>query len=807
MARGADSAADAGALMAAGKYAEAAEAFSRLLSGNGASTDLPAGRLRLYHGEALRLAGRPREAEPELRKALEAARGNVETTVAAAQSLANTLIQLGRSGEAWEFYRQAAEAAPDDSVRSTIHLDWARAAISAGAPDMAAAQCAAARARASGRQLITVWQTEGQIAQSTGNYARAARCYREAIALPGQSPADTGNLYTDLTTALIRLNDRSGALEAAEKARAMLPAGKARLQLDETLAGGLLEWRKPGEALPILTKLVAAIQSEHGENSELLINPLNSLGSAQHLTGATGEAAASLENAARLAAKSLPLAHPLRRRIALNRWCLAIDTGRPAAALADEAAASAAALLPAVLAMPTESERAKFRALVDEISPALYEAESNPARALLAIDLLLNTQGTLLEAQLRTARKAPVPPPVTWQELSAKLPPETAMVVYAWFRDYAGDGDFEPRYAAAVLTRDQPPAFHRLDFAADIERYSESLLRAAAPLWRGEEARTPETMERDLTKLGQFLWQPIVPSLPKNVLTVFVCLDGPLHALPFPAIMTGKPAQPLLEQPLRLVFLSTPQALRHGASEPGRLASERWLATDAGSAWHGIAGAAPESWPLDILAGASRDPLPGAAREASMLSAEVASTQVLSGRQATREGFVKAATTGSPVCHFAGHGIVRQTDSEIPDTTVQPPELWDSALLFPGSDPDSQCLFAADLAALDLRRTSLLSLASCYSGAGRTQEREGVYNLARAAHVAGVRDVLVSLWPLHDAAAPAFFARFYHEVAAGADPAAAAWDAQRALWRTSHADGGLSAALVRAAPFRLIRSR
>jgi len=798
---------EAGALMAAGKYAEAAEAFAGLIAEAEQKPGASSARLHLYRGEALRLAGRAADAEPVLRRALVLAGDSKEHAAAAAQSLANTLIQLGRSADAWPFYQQAVDAAGGAAERTGLHLAWARAAISSGAPDIAARQCAAARQLAEGPQLAAIAQTEGQIAQTTGSYARAARCYREAIALLPPGASDAGNLYTDLTTALIRLDDRDAAMETADKARSHLKSAKALQQLDETIAGGLLEWRRPREALPILTRLTAALKAQHGEDSALLINPLNSLGCAQHLTGALDDAARSLEQAARLAEKGLPLSHPLRRRIALNRWCLAMDARLPASAFASAAAASAAALLPAVLAMPTENDRAKFRALVDEISPALHEAEHDPRRARQAVDLLLNTRGALLEAQLRTARQSPAPPPVTWQELSAKLPPQSALVVYAWFRDYAGEGDFEPRYAAAVLTRDKPPAMHRLDFAADVERYSDSLLRAAAPLWRGEKAATPGTLERDLTKLGQFLWQPLVPSLPANVQTVYVCLDGPLHALPFAAFMTGSPARTLLEQEARLVFLSTPQALRHGAGESGKIPASGWLAADAGSAWRGVTAKVPDAWPLDILAGVSSDALPGASSEADLLKATVASTRTVLGAEATRTAFEKAVQDGAPVCHFAGHGVVREVESEVPDTTVQPPELWDAALLFPGESPAAQCLFAADLAALDLRRTSLLSLASCSSGAGRAQEREGVYNLARAAHVAGVRDVLVSLWPLHDAAAPVFFSSFYRDLAAGADPAAAAWLAQRALWRSTLAEGGLSAALVRAAPFRLIRSR
>ena len=806
----------AGLLLSEGKYAEAAEAFGALISESEKDphkSQASPGRLLIYQGEALRLAGRPGEAEASLRKALKALTETPADAAAAAQSLANTLLQLDRNAEAWTLYQQAVDQTSDPPARSQIRLDWARAAISAGAPEAAGIQFKAAKEGASGDALIAVLQTEGQIAQSTGSYARAARCYREALALAKSDSPDAGILFIDLTTALIRLDDRAGAIAAAARARHIL--GTASLpghpleKLDETLAGGFLEWRRAAEALPLLESRITSLKERAGPDSAELINPLNSLGSAQHLTGALTLASTSLEHAARLAARSLPISHPLRRRIALNRWCLAVDAGKlpEASAFSDEAASSSAALLPAVLAMPTENERSKFRTLVDEISPAFYRAESDPGKCQRALDLLLNTQGSLLEAQLRAIRKAPVTPPVKWQDLSAQLPHGTALVTYSLFREYTGEGEFEPRFAAAVITPDRPPVFHRLEFAADVSRYSDSLLRAAAPLWKGEEARTPQTMERDLTKLGQMLWQPLLPSLPAQAKTVFICLDGPLHALPFPALMTGKPARALIEQDTVLVFLSTPQAIRHGAAKPGVISGEGWLAIDAGSFWKGVTTTDTDSWPLNILADAGRDPLPGAAREVALLSSAGKGARIVGGPSGTRAAFIAAVETGATVCHFAGHGVMRQTEFLAPDFTEQPPEFFDSALLFPGTTAAEQCLFAAELARLNLSKTSLLSLASCYSGAGRSQEREGTYNLARAAHVAGVRDVLVSLWPLHDAASASFFARFYSDITSGADPASAAWSAQKMLWESAMQDAGLSAALVRAAPFRLIRSR
>ena len=64
-------------------------------------------------------------------------------------------------------------------------------------------------------------------------------------------------------------------------------------------------------------------------------------------------------------------------------------------------------------------------------------------------------------------------------------------------------------------------------------------------------------------------------------------------------------------------------------------------------------------------------------------------------------------------------------------------------------------------AGLDLRHAKLVVLSACESGVGERVLGEGVCGLQRAFHVAGVSDVVATLWPVADADAVAFMDLFY----------------------------------------------
>jgi CHAT domain-containing protein len=74
---------------------------------------------------------------------------------------------------------------------------------------------------------------------------------------------------------------------------------------------------------------------------------------------------------------------------------------------------------------------------------------------------------------------------------------------------------------------------------------------------------------------------------------------------------------------------------------------------------------------------------------------------------------------------------------------------------------DDGILTAEEIAALDLRGVSWAVLSACDTGVGTIRAGEGVLGLRRAFEVAGVRSVIMSLWPVDDEAARLWMASLY----------------------------------------------
>jgi CHAT domain-containing protein len=73
-------------------------------------------------------------------------------------------------------------------------------------------------------------------------------------------------------------------------------------------------------------------------------------------------------------------------------------------------------------------------------------------------------------------------------------------------------------------------------------------------------------------------------------------------------------------------------------------------------------------------------------------------------------------------------------------------------------------LTAEEITALDLRGTELVVLSACDTGLGNVAGGEGVMGMARAFHLAGVRNVIASLWKVDDQATAALMKIFYHNL-------------------------------------------
>jgi len=201
-------------------------------------------------------------------------------------------------------------------------------------------------------------------------------------------------------------------------------------------------------------------------------------------------------------------------------------------------------------------------------------------------------------------------------------------------------------------------------------------------------------------------------------------------------------------------------------------------------------------------AGEPMHALPGARREVERLGvmwrdhfSEADSMQSLVGADAT-EARVRRASANADVLHFATHSIGTGTDCALAATrgfalvTDQPADTGAASMLAPtalalaGGDAahsdDDGLLGAEEIATLDLSRVRWAVLAACATAAGATRHYEGLFGLSRAFRLAGARTVIMSLWPVDDAATEKWTEALYQaRLSGGLDTAASMHAAQR----------------------------
>ncbi len=391
--------------------------------------------------------------------------------------------------------------------------------------------------------------------------------------------------------------------------------------------------------------------------------------------------------------------------------------------------------------------------------------------------------------------------------IAAALPAGSALVAFARYRPAELAHELGPaRYAAFVLRGGaRAPSVVPLGEAAGIE--------AALERWDAALGRRPpvertaaQTAERTARGLGatvrRRVWDPLAPAL-GDAGRVFVVPDGALALAPLAALPLADGRYLAERGPLLHVLTSE----RDLVDEPARARTGAGLLALGGAAFDSAAAA-----PAPLVAYAAPPfrglrarcaefsrvrfaPLPGTAREVEDVAAlwqAAAGTEevrVLSGVEADEAGFARLAP-GRRVLHLATHGFfvdprcatgggggrgVGELADAAPTAAPEAAPPTESPLRLSGlalaganrreSVPlggEDGVLTAEEVAALDLDGVEWAVLSGCDTGVGRLLAGEGVLGLRRAFQVAGVRTVIMSLWPVEDAATRDWMVALYH---------------------------------------------
>ena len=194
------------------------------------------------------------------------------------------------------------------------------------------------------------------------------------------------------------------------------------------------------------------------------------------------------------------------------------------------------------------------------------------------------------------------------------------------------------------------------------------------------------------------------------------------------------------------------------------------------------------------LRGLSFSPLLGAEEEGRIITDQVQKNEEPSSMffgQDAQEKILGEIDQPPEILHMATHGFFLEADDTLRNRILKaqrsaevhvPPSgnnpLLRAGLAFVGINNNAQflgdidttndsVLTALEVLDLNLSGTRLVVLSACETGLGEIHEGAGVYGLRRSFQVAGVAEVVSSLWEVSDAGTQALMSDFYDRILQG----------------------------------------
>lgn len=395
-----------------------------------------------------------------------------------------------------------------------------------------------------------------------------------------------------------------------------------------------------------------------------------------------------------------------------------------------------------------------------------------------------------------------------------KLPAGTCLLDYVIAQRYTGRGRYEPecilvRYWQGRVT------IHQCGDLSDILESVNAIKTAMRQNSPPDGLVHTRLMELHRQIIGETL-----TDLPQDS-KVFISPDGALNFVPFAALL-AKDGQMLMQR-FELAYLASardmlnlpsggrPQSVLLIGDPDYSLASDRTHVL----LQHGYLAA--RSMGLDRTAGTRvyLPRLPGTRDEIESLKRlfqqHGVSASSLLDKDATESSLRRAKEVS--LIHIATHGMVLdsgQKDTFSPMTSgiitlagaQHTLDHWHKGEV---GDTFSDGIVSADeFSRMDLSHVHTLVLSACDTGLGKTEQGEGVMGLRRGLHQAGVNQLLLTLWPIDDAATVEMMRSFYEKLVGAGNTASVAITAtQREELARLTRERGLGVAVKLVCPFVL----
>ena len=370
-----------------------------------------------------------------------------------------------------------------------------------------------------------------------------------------------------------------------------------------------------------------------------------------------------------------------------------------------------------------------------------------------------------------------------WKEIRRHLKAGEAAIEFINFHYFNGKEYTDTtQYAALILRHDsrEPVMVNLCE-----QRALDSILRLVDSdaginyiYTRGLKVRKSAKVSIPLYNL---VWRPMEANL-AGIRRIYFAPAGSLHRISFAGLPVD--SSRVLSDRYRLIQLSTT------ASVAG-LETETLAARDEIKVYGAINYDAVRSETLPVNTRKAFDYLHGTEKEVNEIVREGKQGKfrltLTSGAQALERSVKELDGASSPaVLHIATHGFF--FPDPVKDGATDPEEggnafryakdpLMRSGLLFAGGNKnwfapsmesgDDGVLTAYEVSNLYLPNTRLVVLSACETALGDIRGSEGVYGLQRAFKMAGVKNLVMSLWKVPDPETAKFMTQFYRNLFAG----------------------------------------
>lgn len=388
---------------------------------------------------------------------------------------------------------------------------------------------------------------------------------------------------------------------------------------------------------------------------------------------------------------------------------------------------------------------------------------------------------------------------VTWQTVQSALKENEAAVEFISFPFYRESKFTDTvQYAAIVIRKNEQPHFVLLGTEQQIgwcltggkldgkQTRVNSLYRSSI------KGASNETFAGD--SLYSILWKPLMPYL-QGINTVSYSPDGLLHKVAFHALPVAK--DKLLIDEYRLQEYTSIRQIAEQSSQDTKWNSA-YLMGNADFNTLPVTNTKEEIVSTRSNSVHSNDSwvsLPGTEKEISTLqplfSSKGISVSATSGINATEEKFKLLNNHSPSLIHLATHGfflpnpkIKKQSGAVVTSDennyALQENPLMRSGVIMAGANKawagqkipantEDGIVTAYEIAQLNLNGTMLVVLSACETALGDLQGNgtEGIFGLQRAFKIAGVKNLIVSLWQVPDKETAEMMGIFYKNMLDG----------------------------------------